>query len=682
MKTFRFLFILIIYSSCIICQKNTPEAIEQIIDEIAENYEEETDFSLITENLLFLYENPININSCTYEDLALLHFLTDFQISSLIDYVKKRGAIVSLSEIQYIYGFDVQTTKLLIPFIAIDSPESVNKTGNKKNHNFRHDLFLTAKRNFEVSKGYAPINDSLLLADPEVNYYPGNPLKTRWRYTLTGNRLLVGVQAENDAGEDFFCRSNNGFDFYSGYIQLKNNGVLENITLGDYHLQFGQGLTLWNGFSTGKSFSSLSRYSEGIRKFSSADENNFFRGVATTMNLPIFKVTAFFSYKNIDANITDTVNGTHSFSSFLISGSHRTNSEIDDEKSVKLVSLGSNVSFKREYFKAGFTLVRYDFGAEYNPEEKPYNAYCFEGDGVTNMGADYRLRIRKTHFFGEISTGNKHWAILNGLEANLHPLISFSALYRNYSKGFYAYMNSPFSEYSSKNNEEGLYIGTSILPYKNFKLSAYIDVFRSPWLRYSINSPSHGNEFFIQLDFVPKKKFYAYLRYKQEYKSRNSSDDKDVISYPVEYSIHKTRANFEYDLTSKISFKTRFEFALCKEENLENESGLLFLQNLVFKPQKIPFSFWLGFSRFNSSSWDTRIYSYENSVPYSFSIPALNDNGIRGYLLLKYTVKEKISFWIKYGYSHYYNRETIGTGLDESEGSTKSEMEVMARIRI
>src|SRR3546814_1029555 len=76
-----------------------------------------------------------------------------------------------------------------------------------------------------------------------------------------------------------------GFDFYSAHLLLKpSRGVFKKIVLGDYLLQFGQGLVLWNGFSLGKGPAALNiaRQGRGIRAHSSAGESYFFRGLATT----------------------------------------------------------------------------------------------------------------------------------------------------------------------------------------------------------------------------------------------------------------------------------------------------------------------------------------------------------------------------------------------------------------
>ncbi|WP_235972664.1 hypothetical protein [Pedobacter ghigonis] len=56
---------------------------------------------------------------------------------------------------------------------------------------------------------------------------------------------------------------------------------------GDYTLQFGQGLTLWSGFSfdKGPDVTSVAKKDLGLRPYTSTNEYSFFRGAAATINL-------------------------------------------------------------------------------------------------------------------------------------------------------------------------------------------------------------------------------------------------------------------------------------------------------------------------------------------------------------------------------------------------------------
>ena len=681
------IIVLFPFSTCLLSQQPYDiEAIEDVIEEIAENNEIELDYASLVEDLIYFAENPINLNSCTYDDLAKLQFLTDFQIKSLLEYVKKMGPIVSITEIQYIYGFDNQLVSYMKRFVVLESePEKQDLRLKEALTHGRNELILLTTKTLQQKAGNETIPDSILELQPNKSRYFGNPYKIRARYTYHYfDKLKFGFQAEKDAGEEFFGGNNNkGFDFYSGYLQVNNVGQLRNITIGDYQLQFGQGLTLYSGLAFGKSaFSSdVVKRTSGIKKYSSADENQFFRGIAGTYQIGRFNISGFYSNKNIDANITDTLeNRDYEFSSFQTSGYHRTPLEIEDNNSIREISTGGNIQYIGESLRIGYTLISYTFNGNYSPAEKPYNLYSFRGSSLFNTGIDFRYRWHTIELFGETSYSNQHWATLNGMVVQAGELASFSLLYRNYSKGFFAYRNNPFSEYTSKNNEKGVYLGTTLYPIKFVKLIAYFDVFKSPWLRYNASSPTAGRDYLVQLFYTPNRNFELNLRFKSETKAKDENDETLPVPVTKDYTICKTRLGVNYKIWRNVNFRNRIEASQFSNEENSREMGYYLSHDIVFSAVKFPLSFWLRCAFFSCDSYDSRIYAYENSMPYSFSVPSFYNKGIRGYCMLKYSSKY-FKLWLRYSITKYNNIETIGSGLDEIDGNVKSDIEIMLGVK-
>ncbi|NJK86495.1 MAG: hypothetical protein HC906_11525 [Bacteroidales bacterium] len=127
--------------------------------------------------------------------------------------------------------------------------------------------------------------------------------------------------------------------------------------------------------------------------------------------------------------------------------------------------------------------------------------------------------------------------------------------------------------------------------------------------------------------------------------------------------------------------KSKLEWINYQEEKESAQNGMLFLLDVLFHPEHSPVKITGRFSRFSSGSWDSRIYAYENSIPYTFSVPAFNNNGYRIYLLSSVKITSLMGFWIKIGHTHYYNLESIGSGPDEIKGPNLSEIEAMIRIK-
>ncbi len=73
--------------------------VEDLIENIAREAEGEIDFTAFFQDLINYYEQPLNLNTATIEELERLHLLNDFQILSLLDYIEKNGELLSINEL-------------------------------------------------------------------------------------------------------------------------------------------------------------------------------------------------------------------------------------------------------------------------------------------------------------------------------------------------------------------------------------------------------------------------------------------------------------------------------------------------------------------------------------------------------------------------------------------------------
>ena len=93
------------------------------------------------------------------------------------------------------------------------------------------------------------------------------------------------------------------------------------------------------------------------------------------------------------------------------------------------------------------------------------------------------------------------------------------------------------------------------------------------------------------------------------------------------------------------------------------------------------FSPWSGNIRlqyFETDGYNSRLYAYESDVLYGYSIPVFYDKGYRYYINANYDVSKKLSFWVRFAQTLFPDKNTIGSGLDEIKGHTKSEVAVQA----
>ncbi len=313
--------------------------VEDLLESVGEELIEDVDIQEIQEDLERLRQNPLKINLATHNEFIRLHLLSELQINNLIQYREKSGTLYSLYEMATIDGFTPDVLQKIEPFICFELEE---KTAGKRKSS--GDVFLRSTRSFSSEGESNARNEGAM-----ERYY------LRYKQVLTN--CEYGFVAEKDPGEAFFSQSNKlGFDYTSAFV---NFGIGKNgnrIYAGNYHVRFGQGLVASQGFSMGKSVETTQvfRSNQGVRSYSSTDENQYFRGVAAQITSRNFSFYPFLSLNKLDASV-DTLDGKPYFGAFQTSGYHRTPSEIAGENSLKQFTGGGHVTYSHNRWSFGAT---------------------------------------------------------------------------------------------------------------------------------------------------------------------------------------------------------------------------------------------------------------------------------------------------------------------------------------
>ena len=98
------------------------------------------------------------------------------------------------------------------------------------------------------------------------------------------------------------------------------------------------------------------------------------------------------------------------------------------------------------------------------------------------------------------------------------------------------------------------------------------------------------------------------------------------------------------------------------------------------KRQGLPIDISLRYALFDTDSYDTRLYSFENNALYVFAVPAYYYQGNRAYILVRYSFLRHCDLWVRYGYFLYNNRQNISSGAEGIVGSKKSDLVIQLRI--
>ena len=341
---------------------------------------------------------------------------------------------------------------------------------------------------------------------------------------------------------------------------------------------------------------------------------------------------------------------------------------------------GGNISYNKSGLHLGFTAYKTLYDKELKKETAPYQIYDFQGNENFNMGADFSYSLSKAGFFGEFSMSkNGGYAMVGGMIVNLSPRFKTSLVYRNYSPQYQVVYAVPFAEGSKAKNEKGLFAGAVAYVGNSGVISAYYDIFSFPWLRYRVNTPSQGNKFLVQYQNEISRYFSIYFRLKNETKMLNFTGSTEPLIQPTAVQKRSFRFNMRYAVNYEIILKSRVELSQYQHFPENKKEGYLIYQDIQYKPQNLPFDLSFRYALFNTDDYDTRIYAYENDVLYKFSIPAYYYKGQRYYLLFHWDVMRKLDFWLRFSQSVYFDKNSIGSNLDEITGNTKSE--ITAQIR-
>jgi hypothetical protein len=690
--TFRRIFLTV--SFAILChvgwsqEQEKNEVIRQRIEFISEQLEDEDpDLTNLFDQLFYFYDNPINLNNTSTEQLNDLGLLTDLQINDLFLHIKLFGKLISIYELQSLRYWDMETIYMVLPFVRVDDKlDNLSVTLKEAFKQGKFESYFRYQTILEEKKAYTDVPDSIL--QNSNSYYYGNPDRyySRLRFSYRTN-LSIGVTMEKDPGEEFGGKAQPlGFDFFSGHAYYKGGKYLKAVALGDYQIQIGQGLNLWSGYAFAKTAdaTNIKKNANSLKPYTSVDETRFLRGAATEMGWKDFSLVLFGSNKKVDATvIADSLLEEQEFvSSINLSGLHRTNSEIARKNTFTETLVGANLNYRKRNFSVGIASVYQGYNKIFSKSVAPYNQFDFRGKSFMSHSLDYSFVVRNFSFFGETSMASHSNKLANvhGVLMALDPRVSLSVLYRDYNRAYQTLYNNGFSEGSNTQNERGLYLGATIKLTSSWTLQTYADYFSFPWMRYLVDAPSNGSEVLFQPTYKPNKKMELSFRYRQQIKARNSRFQDETVTAIEPITQRNYRINFSYNVTEGVTLKSRAEWTTLNRASSPNELGFLMYQDVLIRPKSWPVDVALRYAFFDTDSYDTRLYAFESNALYVFSVPAYFYKGTRAYVMVRYGFLRKFDLWVRYAVNLYTNQESLGSGAEEIQGNRKSEITVQLRM--
>ncbi|HYV93989.1 MAG TPA: helix-hairpin-helix domain-containing protein [Chitinophagales bacterium] len=684
-------FLIFLFPKTAFSQIDTSQKVQEkqdeLLEQITENGENQAlDYENLVDLENTLSKHPINLNKASKEDfqpLLDLKLLNDIQINSILNYRQQLGNFIEIYELEAVPYLDVSTIEAIRPFVFISAqPTNLIASVGEMLTKGDYMVLIRGSQTLEQQKGFSPADSN------STSRYLGSPLNlyARYRYTY-GTKFSYGITGQKDAGEEFFKGTQqHGFDFYSAHVFYSGKSIVKGVVLGDYELNFGQGMIVGAGFGVSKSslITAIKNGGRTIRPYTSTDEFNFFRGGAVQLGSKHVNATLFGSYKKIDGNVgaIDTIGDNVFVTSYGGNGYHRTLSETGNKYTISQKTFGGNLDYTSNSFTAGGTFFHTEFSSPVVPSYQPYNIYNFRGDHLSDYGLHFDWQYKNFNLYAEgVKSDPGGIGAVSGLLISVDPKVDLAFVYRNYARDFHSIYSNAFGESSSTENEKGLYSGVIIRPSGKWELDVYADFFRKAWLAYLVNAPSIGTDYLAQLNYRPSKTVVMYVRWRDKRKQTNSSLSSETINYLVNTENQNLRFNLSYKASASLTLNSRAEWAFYHEEKLPVRHGFLVYQDVKYKFTGVKLNVGARFMLFDADTYDSRLYAYEDEVLYAYSVPVFSNRGIRWYLLARYSIMRGVDVWLRFAQTYYSNLNTIGNGLDEINGNTKTELKAEVRFR-
>ncbi|MGY8927282.1 MAG: hypothetical protein ACKVJC_08305, partial [Flavobacteriales bacterium] len=115
------LFFVMLVSGAQLFGQEKADIVQQRIEFISEQLEDENiDLTGLVEQLYYFYDNPLNLNSANSELLHEIGLLTDLQINDVLLHIRLFGKFISIYELQGLKYWDMNTIRLVLPFVRVD----------------------------------------------------------------------------------------------------------------------------------------------------------------------------------------------------------------------------------------------------------------------------------------------------------------------------------------------------------------------------------------------------------------------------------------------------------------------------------------------------------------------------------------------------------------------------------
>jgi len=632
-----------IFSSLLYSQQDSTVTVEYILDNILDEATIEKEDSQLYDLIEQLLENPVNINTASETELMSIPFMDIESADNIINYRKKHGKFFSTSEVKMIDGLSSVLSKTLKYFVVVKPPSAGSATPFIGLYSLKfRSRFI---QDMQDRKGFI---DTI---------YSGSATKAYNRVKFQVNpKISMGGLIEKDAGEMSY------WDFYSAHVLIRDIIPSTQIIFGDYTIEFGQGLSMWSPYSFSKSSDATNtviKRSRNISPYTSSGESNFLRGAAVNTKIRDLSITAFYSSLSLDAVLYPG----SIFSAINNNGFHRTASELLNVNSIRDKTYGANLSYNF-FNKVNLGVLYYQKSFDHTFQPKNYSS--IDSNKFEFASISYDASIKNIFIIGELSYFHDSFASINTIQIALVKNFIITAIVRNYPKDYFSFYANGFGEKSTTNNEFGIYTG---FKWKTGfgEINFYLDQFKFPKPSAYLPLPSDGDELSLSYAKRFSNGIHIYIRYFDERKEIQEIVEQENLM--VSQKLQKIRGEVTLQVNRSLRLRSRLELLyLSQDQTSKSETGFLLFQDIQLR-LPIDLTLYGRVIFFQTDSYASRIYEFENDLTGVMNNQALFGTGMRWYLLLRYRLMKVLQLSLKYSELYKPNEKFLGSGYNLIPGN-------------
>jgi hypothetical protein len=310
------------------------------------------------------------------------------------------------------------------------------------------------------------------------------------------------------------------------------------------------------------------------------------------------------------------------------------------------------------------------------PENKAntYRKYAPSGSHFANYSVDYSLRLSRVSLKGEVALNQLGaLATVNQAQWNVRPgRLRLSAIYRYYDRRYTTLLGQAFGEGSTPQNEKGLYLSAFWQASTKWQTEVYADFARFGWKRYRVSMPSDAFDTQLQTR-------YQHGAWLLNARCRLHITQRDDAAHELLRNQINLRASLSAELRWSPSFRTkvRLDRTAC-HFSTDHQRGGMVSANAIYRKSRWQLTTQAGY--FSTDGYYSRIFLYEVSTPGNTSFPAYYGRGWRALAQGQMDVG-RWRLMLRYGLTHYTDREVVGTGLLQVNSPTLNDLQLAIRYQ-